>query len=76
MIRLAIVLWLSGCSTPAVETWKAEQHKFPNGTILITPDPPKPKTFIEKTWPGWQKPWPSNRVPTQTPFRTEPLQVV
>lgn len=68
MILLILLLCVTGClQRPAV---------IPKGEwIIITPkaDPP-PKTFIEKTWPHWEKPWIFK--PSNTPWRMPPLQVV
>jgi hypothetical protein len=77
MIKILAVALVLGCvSEPLAESWKADTFKSPEGWILITPEVPKPKTFIEQHWPHWEKPLPSNRVPFEAPFRMEPLQVV
>jgi hypothetical protein len=69
MIKVLILLAVTGGCTPV--------EVIPRGDwIIITPEVPKPKTFIEKTWPHWEKPWPSNQVPSSTPWRRPPLQVV
>lgn len=73
MIRLIMVLLLMGCRQPAMETWKAE-IKLRSKWIIVTPAT-RPKTFIERTWPYWEHPGSSRRLP-QTPWRRPSLQVV
>lgn len=71
MIRLIAILILTGCA-PAIEHWRAA----PEYRIVIPAPPPRPPTFFERTFPHAEDPWPSNKVPMQTPWRQPPLQVV